>query len=256
MRLRHKIIWLTGASSGIGEALARELAQRGARLAITARSADKLEKLAAELRTGGGDVLAIPGDVTNPIRMKEIAVRIQRELGPIDLLLTNAGTYKPTAPEKFDAAEYDEIMKLNYSGMLYCIEAVLPEMLKRKSGRIAGVSSIVGYRGLPRSCSYGASKAAVISFLESLRFDLLPHNIGVTVINPGFVHTPLTAKNDFPMPFAISAERAALYIADGLECEKKEIHFPPALSWLFKLNRILPYPIYEFIIERQTRRNG
>jgi short-subunit dehydrogenase len=250
MKWRNKVVWLTGASSGIGEALVRRLAGTGCRLAITARRGEVLEALASEC--GKERVRAFPGDVTDLERMKAVAADIRAQWGAVDVLITNAGTYLPTDPATFDSLEYDRIMKLNYSGSLYCIEAVLPEMLSRRRGLIVGVSSLVGYRGLPRSCSYGATKAALINFLEGLRFDLKRHGVGVTIVNPGFVRTPLTEKNDFAMPFIISAEDAADIIVEGIRRGKKEIHFPWQFSWLLKALRVIPYPLYELIVSRRT----
>lgn len=248
MNLRNKVVWLTGASSGIGEALAKRLAQTGCKLALTARRREALEQLALEVSAERSDALAFPGDVTDLEQMKQIAHAIESEWGPVDVLIANAGAYVPTNIEHFDSNEYDDQMKLNFSGALYCIEAVLDRMIQRKSGQIVGVSSLSGYRGLPRAEAYGASKAALINFLEAMRFDLRAHNIRVTIVNPGFVKTPLTDKNEFKMPNIIPADEAAEIMLRGIEGEKKEIHFPAAFSWTMKLLRILPYPLYEKII--------
>lgn len=255
--LKDQLIWLTGASSGIGESLARRLAREGAHLALSARRADALERLVAEITaaTPGARCRAFPLDVTDRSRVAatagEIAVAFRR---PIDILVANAGTYHPFDPTRFDSSEYEADMKLNYSGILYCVEAVLPEMLLRRSGYLVGMSSLSGYRGLPRAASYGASKAAVINFFEGMRFDLLKHGVDVSIINPGFVKTPLTDKNDFPMPFLIDGDDAAEAIVSGMRRRKKEIHFPAAFSWIMKIMRILPFPLYHAMVAAKVVR--
>lgn len=250
--LQNKVIWLIGASSGIGEALAEELAHAGARLVITARRKERLEEIANSLNTKGCSVFVFPADVTDQKQVKAMHAQIASAVGEVDILITNAGTYKPTDATTFSASEYAGIMQLNYTSMLYAIEAVLPSMIARKSGQLVGVASLVGYRGLPRASSYGASKAAVINFLEALRFDLLAHGVLVSIVNPGFVKTPLTDKNDFQMPFLVEAKDAAKIIRKGIEKKKKEIHFPWQFSWIFKLFRILPYSLYEKLVAKRT----
>lgn len=249
--LRGTTIWLTGASSGIGRALAIELGRRGARLAITARNATQLQEVVEIIKSANGTASSYPGDVQNLEQLKEITARIASDFGaPIDMLIANAGTHIETHPEKFDSKEYLFIMDLNFGGMLRSIEAVLPSMLSRKRGHIVGVASLAGFRGLPRAGAYGASKSAMIHFLESVRYHLVRQGLFVTIVNPGFVKTPLTDKNDFKMPFLTSAEKAATIIADGLEKKRKDISFPIPFSWFLKLARIIPYPIYERIVER------
>jgi short-subunit dehydrogenase len=248
--LNGKCVWLTGASSGIGEALALELAGRGAKLAITARRAEVLEQLVAQIRIKGGEAWSFPGDVLNLDQMKQVVAAIESSIAPIDLAIPNAGTHLFTVPESFNSAEYLSIMQLNYGGMLHCIEAVLPGMLARKRGYLAPVASLAGYRGLPRAAAYGASKSAMIHFLESIRFHLKSKGITISIVNPGFVRTPLTDKNDFHMPFIVDADRAACIICRGIERGKREIAFPFPFTWILKLARILPDAIYERIVDR------
>lgn len=245
------MVWLTGASSGIGESLVAELLSAGARLAISARRREALEKIAAK---GGGKVIVVPVDVTSLADVRRAHEEIVAALGPVDVLITSAGTYLPTDPTKFDAEEYGRILDLNYTGTLRCVEVVLPSMIERRKGHLVPISSLVGYRGLPRSCSYGASKAALINFFDGLRFDVHRYGIDVSVVNPGFVKTPLTDKNDFPMPFLITAEESATSIVQGILARRREIHYPAKLSWIFKFLRILPYPIYHFLILRNVVR--
>ncbi|MFN4895836.1 MAG: SDR family NAD(P)-dependent oxidoreductase [Pseudomonadota bacterium] len=243
-------VWLTGASSGIGEALAHELTKRGARVAITARRAEVLESLRKAITEKGGTVACFPGDVRDLDDMKRIVASIEGELGPIDLAIPNAGTHIFTVPEEFNSREYIELMELNFGGMLHCIEAVLPGMLQRGGGRIAPVASLAGYRGLPRAAAYGASKSAMIHFLESIRFHLVNKGITISIVNPGFVKTPLTDKNDFRMPFLVDAPRAAKIICDGIERGKREVAFPFPFNWVLKIARVLPAPLYESIVNR------
>lgn len=249
--LKNKVVWLTGASSGIGEALALRLARTGCRLVISARRAEALEFIAANCR---GGALVVPLDVTDKAAVQAAAATIRERLGPVDVLITSAGTYIPTDVDTFNADEYARIMNLNYTGTLHCVEAVLPDMIARRSGHLVPISSLVGYRGAPRSWSYGASKAALINFFEGLRFDLEKYCIRVTIVNPGFVKTPLTDKNDFPMPFLVDAETSARHIVEGIARNRMEVHYPWQLSWIFKLLRVLPYPLYHRLIAAKVVR--
>lgn len=250
-QLTGRRIWLTGASSGIGEALALELTKRGARVALTARRTGVLDALRTRINERGlGQGEVFPGDVQDLDEMKRIATKVREIFGAIDILISNAGTHIETKPVDFDSREYRAIMDLNYGGLTHCIKAALPDMIAKKSGYIVGVASLTGYRGLPSAAAYGASKAAMINFLESLRFHLKDFGIPVTIVNPGFVKTPLTDKNKFEMPFLVDAETSARIICDGLERRRKEISFPFPFNALLKLGRILPYPIYNWIVER------
>ena len=243
-------MWLTGASSGIGEALVFELAARGARVAITARRAEVLDVIKAKVPLTHGEVCCFPGDVRDLEQMKGIVEQVEKDMGPIELAIPNAGTHIFTVPEAFNSAEYLSLMELNFGGMLRCIEAVLPGMLSRGQGYLAPVASLAGYRGLPRAAAYGASKAAMIHFLESIRFHLKTRGITISIVNPGFVKTPLTDKNDFHMPFLVDAPRAAKIICDGIERRKREIAFPFPFNWVLKMARMLPDPVYERIVDR------
>jgi len=249
MELKHKKVWLTGASSGIGEALALALAEEGAEIVLTARSKERLLKLKERLSGNTPAISIAPGDVSDVLRMKEIA----EKHGPFDVLLANAGNYIPSdTGGKFNSQEYLSLLSVNFGGLLYCMEGALPGMKKSGGGMICGVSSVVGYRGVPRAAAYGASKAAITYFLESARFDLEPLGIKVCVISPGFVKTPLTDKNTFTMPFRVSPEYAARKIIRGIKKEKLEIHFPWQFSWLSKFFRIIPFPLYHLIIKRSS----
>ena len=190
--------WITGASTGIGRELALKLAAKGIPIAATARSKDKLDSLAAET-TG---ITPFAADVTDPAGLAELTEQITADIGPVDLAILNAGTYAPLdAGKNFDAELFRKTVDVNYLGVTNAIAAVLPGMLERGKGHIAIVASVAGYRGLPKAAAYGPTKAALINLAETLKPELEPHGITVSIVNPGFVRTPMTAQNDFPCPF-------------------------------------------------------
>ncbi|MGE3273720.1 MAG: SDR family NAD(P)-dependent oxidoreductase [Vicinamibacterales bacterium] len=247
-------IWLTGASSGIGEALVRPLVDAGARIAISARTTEALDEIAA--RHPAGRVMAVPVDVTDRTAVHEAVARIETVWGGIDLAIFNAGTHRPVSGAAIDAEDFEALARVNYLSVIYGLEAVTPGMRRRGRGHVAAVASLAGYRALPTAAAYGASKAAVILTMDALRFDLAPLGIDVTVINPGFVRTPLTDRNDFAMPALIDADDAARIIVRGLARKRKEIHFPARFSWFMKALRVLPYPLYETLVGRTVARRG
>ena len=247
---KDKVVWLVGGSAGIGRSLAFDLLEQGAIVCVSARSLDGLQSLATEAKTDRLHTYSM--DVTNPEAVQSAAWAISAEVGAIDMLICNAGIYEPVAGPDFCGADALRVLDVNLGGVVRCVDAVLPGMIKRKQGTIVGVASVVGYRGLPKAASYGASKAGMINLLESLRFDLEHLGIQVSIVNPGFVKTRLTDKNDFPMPFRIEAAEAAKRIVAGLKSGKKEIHFPKRFSMFLKFLRVLPYPVYEFLVRRQA----
>ncbi|UIJ38744.1 SDR family NAD(P)-dependent oxidoreductase [Desulfobaculum bizertense] len=245
--------WITGASTGIGQELSKKLLSQGTRVAMTARHADKIHAFRDSLPASQQTlVLPLPADVANHDALSRAYAKLKDFWGAPDLLVANAGTHINMQASQIDWVPCRDLLSINLLGAVDCIILVLPDMLARKSGYIAGVGSLSAYRGLPWAAAYGASKAGLNNFLQSLRFDVETHGITVSAINPGFVQTPLTDRNPFPMPMKISAEKAAEYIWTGLLKKKKEIHFPPAFSWSFKLLRILPYPMYHAIIRKIT----
>ena len=250
--LDNKTFWITGASSGIGAATARVLAAPGRRIALTARRRDALEALAEELRKTGATVEVHPADVTDRQAVLSAGEHIAASLGAVDVLFSCAGDYEPFDATKFDSARIEHTMRVNYSGTMHCVQAVLPAMIARRAGYLVIVSSIVGYRGLPNSSPYSATKAALINFFEGLRFDLKRHRIDVSLVNPGFVKTDLTDKNEFPMPFRITAPEAAQKIVAGMEKRRREIHFPWQFTWTMKLLRVIPFPIYSWLIQSKV----
>jgi NADP-dependent 3-hydroxy acid dehydrogenase YdfG len=253
MSLRQAVVWVTGASSGIGEALVAPLVARGARVAVSARRQDLLDAVVRRSAREGADVRAFPLDVTDRAGTRAVVSAIQTAMGPIDLAVLNAGTHVAGRAAPFDADQFVDNMTLNYFGMLYGIDAVLPGMLERGRGHIAGVSSLAALRALPTAGAYGASKAAASHMLDAIRFDLEPRGVRVTNITPGFVRTPLTDRNRYRMPFLMDVDRAAEIVVAGLERGRSEIHFPKPLSWTVKALRVLPYPLYQRIIRQTTR---
>ena len=203
-----KVIVITGASSGIGAALARQFARDEVILALVARRREALEAVAKSVEEAGGTAHVFPADMADRGAVSKCFDAIQSELGAVDTLIANAGIGDPTPASRYDAEVVDRIIQVNLLGVSYCIEAVLPQMVARQDGHIVGVGSLAGYRGLPGSAAYCASKAGLAALLESLR-RLRRYNVRVTTICPGFVKTPLTDRNRFPMPFLLELEDAA-----------------------------------------------
>lgn len=233
----RRIAWITGASSGIGRALALRLARDGWTIAVSARSVDELASLATE---SDGRIVAFPLDVTDKAAVDETVQAIEDRLGSIDLAVFAAGTYFRDYALGFDSACFRAMVELNLIGTAQCLEKVMPAMIARESGQIAVVASVSGYVGLPGAASYGATKAALNVMCEALYPELRSHGVKLSIVNPGFVDTPLTRKNDFPMPFLISAEEAADTIADGLVAGKYEIVFPRKMALAMKVLHALP----------------
>lgn len=243
-----KRAWVIGASTGIGRETARLLSTKGARVAFSARSADKLADAAA----GCAQSRVLPVDITDPTALVEAAAILQREWGGLDLVLIVAGTHDEMRAQDFDLERANALLAVNLHGVLNCVSATLPGLLAQGSGHIAIVASIAGVRGLPKALIYGASKAALINFCEALYIDCKPSHVNVHLISPGFVATPLTASNDFKMPGLISAQDAALQLVRGLERGEFDIHFPKRFTRWVKLMRLLPYRWYFAAVHRIT----
>ncbi|MEK9776052.1 MAG: SDR family NAD(P)-dependent oxidoreductase, partial [Quisquiliibacterium sp.] len=224
-------VWLVGASSGIGAALATELLARGARVAVSARSNQAL----AALATGqDSEMIALALDVGDADALAQAHRTLVSRWGSIDLTIWLAAAYEPMDSGNFQLEVAKRIARVNFEGLLNGLAVLLPAMRRERCGGLAIVSSVAGYRGLPRSPVYGPTKAALINLAESLYLELRPLGIGVYLINPGFVRTPLTSLNDFPMPAMIEPDEAARRILRGLERGRFEIHFPARLSWAMK----------------------
>jgi short-subunit dehydrogenase len=246
-----KVIAITGASSGIGHSLALRLAQDGDRIALLARRKEQLESLASQINDAGGHAEYFVTDVADQASVQAAFAAIESSMGPIDTLVANAGIGDPTPATRFDSTVVERIIQVNLVGVSYCIEAVLPSMLERKSGHIVGVGSLAGYRGLPGSGAYCASKAGVASLLESLRIELRGEGIQVSTICPGFVKTPLTGRNRFPMPFLLELNDATNRIARAIRAGKTEYAFPWQLAFIVRLSRFVPNWLYDRALGNQ-----
>ncbi len=242
-------VWIVGASYGIGAALAERLARDGKTVFASARSRDKLEALAAQ---HAGRIRPLPLDVTDQAAVKAALREIAADGGPPDIVVLNAGSHHPVAASDFKADDLRKLVELNIMGVANGIEAVLPGMLERNAGRLAVVASVAGYSGLPTSAYYGCTKGGLINMVESLAFDLRQTGVKLQLINPGFVKTPLTDKNEFEMPFLVSAEHAADVIAKGLASDRFEIAFPTTFVLILKFLRMLPYRLYFPLVGRST----
>jgi NAD(P)-dependent dehydrogenase (short-subunit alcohol dehydrogenase family) len=242
-------VWLVGASTGIGAALARALLGRGARVAVSARSAGRLRSLVA----GRGEALVLPLDVTKPEDLGGAHARLLAAWGGLDLAVYLAGTYQPTRAWELTVERARAHVEANLMGAFNLLPAVLPDMLARGAGGVALVSSVAGYRGLPNSLCYGPTKAALINLAEALYLDLAPKGLCVYLINPGFVDTPMTAQNAFRMPALITPEEAAAEIVKGIVRGEFEIHFPRRFTGWLKALRQLPYAAYFPAVRRFTR---
>lgn len=247
-----KVSLITGASTGIGAALALELARRGHRVGLIARRPELLAEVAASVRQAGGTAAVASCDVTDRAGLAEAVARLEAELGPCTLFVANAGIGLPTPAHKAPFDDIERILHVNVNGVLYSLAAVLPGMLERGAGHVVAVSSVAGFRGLPGSGGYSASKACVTALLESFRVDLRGRGIAVTAIHPGYIETPLTSKNKFKMPWLMKADRAASIIADGLERRKAEITFPWQMYLLMHFARLVPNWLYDRIVGRAS----
>jgi short-subunit dehydrogenase len=244
---------VTGASTGIGAALAKELAARKWKVGLVARRLDLLEALVADIRARGGEAAAASADVGDRAAVITAVQALEAALGPCDLLVANAGIGNPSPVHKEPWGLVEDIMRVNYFGAVNAVAAVLPSMLERKSGHISVVSSVAGFRGLPMHGAYSASKAAVSTLFEAWRIELAPRGIACTSINPGFVDTPLTKKNKSPMPFIISADAAARIVADGLEAKKSDITFPWQFRWIMGVARHFPNWLWDRLVGKRAK---
>jgi len=245
-----KSIWITGASSGIGKALTEKFASEGWRVAASARRKEILDKISEHK-----NIFSYPLDVTNQEQIKNSFEKIIKDFGNLDLCVFSSGTYDPKLEQGINIKQNKFVMETNYFGVLYCINSVEKYFKDKKDGHISIVSSVAAYRGLPNSSGYGPSKAALTNLTESLYFDFKKHNVRISLISPGFIKTPLTDRNKFPMPFIKSPEFAAEKMFIGLTKSKAfETHFPKQLTLFLKFLRILPYRAYLFLIDKGVKR--
>ena len=248
--MNDKTIWITGASTGIGRALAIKFAKNGWNVAASARR----ENLLKELEELNQDIYSFPLDVTDKEKCKEVFKKIEDKFKTIDISFFSTGTCDPGKEKEIDVEQIENVMKVNFFGTLNCIKSVEKYYRNKKSGHISIVSSIAGYRGLPNSTGYGPSKSALNNLAESLFFDFKRYGVRVSLISPGFIKTPMTDKNDFKMPFLSTTDFAADKIYEGLvNSNKFEIHFPKQLTLILKLLIILPYTLYLKLISKLTK---
>lgn len=249
--LEDRRIWIIGASHGIGEQLAHELARAGATIIASGRSKRELKQLCDALE--GEDHLCLPFDVQDERQVRDSLRTLTNHYGVLDTVIYMAGVYNPAHAWNFNLRDARETVNINLTGIFTVLHSVVPEFIRQRHGHIVLCGSVVGYRGMPGALAYGASKAAIINLAETLHTDLHKRNIAVQVINPGFVETRLTDKNDFGMPCMISAEEAAVAVRKGLESGRFEIHFPKRFTLAMKLLRMLPNALYLWIARRYLR---
>jgi NAD(P)-dependent dehydrogenase (short-subunit alcohol dehydrogenase family) len=241
--LPWKTAWITGASTGIGRDIALQLSAAGLKVAASARSAEKLAAL-------GQGIVAIPLDVTDAQACMRAVDRIESELGPIDLVVFGAGTYSPVAADRIDPKLFADTMATNYMGVVNGLAAVAPRMLARGSGHISWIASVAGFVGLPKAAAYGPTKAALINLAECLEPEMRLKGVRISVINPGFVATPLTAQNDFEMPFLMQPEEAARRTIEGLAAGRFEVAYPRRFVAILRALKALPYPVFFRLVTR------
>ena len=246
-----KIIWITGASSGIGKALAIKFAEKGWTVAASARRENLLE----DLNKFNPNIYSFPLDVTEIENCKLVANKIIQKFGGIDICVFGTGMHDPKSEKRFNLNKIREIMEVNYFGTMNSINSIYEYFSEKKNGQISIISSVAGYRGLPAAGAYCASKAALTSYAESLNFDMQMKNVKVSLISPGFIKTPMTDQNDFPMPMIKSPEFAANEIFKGLTEKKSfEIHFPKAFTYFLKFLQILPSSIYFKLVSKGMKK--
>lgn len=251
---KDKTVMITGASSGIGRGLALEVARRGASVGLIARRAEALADLVAQIEEANGKALALPGDVQDENSIRAAADQLRAAFGRIDILVANAGVATTGDAAELSASTVANVINTNVLGAANSAAAVVPEMIKQGSGQLVVISSLAAYRGLPKSAAYCASKAAVSAFFESLRLDLQPRGISVTIIHPGFIKTPLTAGRQAQMPFLMELEDAVEKIVGAIERRKKSYAFPWQLASVVRAGMIMPNFMYDWISRRNSFR--
>ncbi len=252
---KDKIVLLSGASSGIGEGIALAIAEKGARVGLLARRRDLLAELVEGCKHMGGDAIALPADVTDQKAVSAAAEELQQAFGPIDILIANAGIGGNNADTRdLEPDAVKQVIDINLLGAAYSVHAVLPQMLERGSGQLVAVSSLAGFRGLPKSAAYSASKAGMTAFFESVRLDVQDKGIDVTIIQPGFIKTPLTAGRENKMPFLMELDDAVPHFLRAIEKRKKFAAFPWQLASLVRLGKVMPAFLYDRIAGRARYR--
>jgi NAD(P)-dependent dehydrogenase (short-subunit alcohol dehydrogenase family) len=251
MSLPWRVVWITGASTGIGAEVAKQLADAGVVVATSARKADVLTANSV----GRSNIRPYPLDVTDAAAVAATFAKIERELGSIDLVIAGAGNYAPLSLDEFKPEAFQSTYQVNYLGVINVLAAVLPSFRARRSGHVSWIASVAGYFGLPRAASYGPTKAALINLAECLQPELALNGIKTSVINPGFVRTPMTAQNDFEMPYLMEVEDAARATIAGLVKGKFEVAYPKRFVLILKALKLLPYGwffalVRKFVLKR------
>ena len=250
----NKVVMITGASSGIGKGLALELASRGAKLGLLARRENLLDEMVNALRLRGGKALAVAADVRDADAVKAAANRVRADLGPIDILIANAGIGTSSHISQLDPIHVANVISINVLGAANSVAAVVPQMVERGTGQLVAISSLAAYRGLAKSAAYCASKAAMSAYFESVRIDLRGTGVGVTIIHPGFIKTPLTAGREAHMPYLMELDYAVKKIVSAIEKGKKSVAFPWQLATVVRAGMLMPTFMYDWIAARNSFR--
>ena len=250
----NKVVLITGASSGIGKGLALELASRGAKLGLVARRQNLLDEIVNAVRLRGVKAFALAADVQDTDAMRAVADRIRAELGPIDILIANAGLVTTSHISKLDPIHAANVLSVNVLGAANSVAAVMPQMIERGQGQLVAVSSLAAYRGLPLSAAYCASKAAMSAFFESVRIDLRGTGVRVTVIHPGFIKTPVTEGRHAQMPYLMELEDAVAKILTAIEKGKRSVAFPWQLAAVVRAGLVMPAFMYDWLAARNSYR--
>lgn len=255
MDWKNKVVFLTGASSGIGEALAIALAKRGAILGLLARREDLLKELAAKCEAVGGTARVLVCDVVDATAVQNSADKLRNEFGAIDILIANAGIGGNNAETRSLQPEaVKKVIDINLIGAVNAVAAVLPQMLEKGSGQLVAISSLAGFRGLPKSAAYSASKAGMTAFFESVRLDVQTKGVSVTIIQPGFIKTPLTSGRANKMPFLMELEDSLPHFISAIEKKKKFAAFPWQLATLVRAAKVFPAWLYDRTVGRAKYR--
>ena len=243
----NKVVMITGASSGIGRGMAVEIGRHGAKLGLVARRVEVIDEVIREIEAAGGKAVALPADVQEAASISAAADKLRASLGPIDVLIANAGVGPTRDAADFSAEEVSDVINVNVIGASNSVATVIPEMVARGSGQLVAISSLAAYRGLPRSAAYCASKAAVSAFFESLRLDLEPRGIDVTIIHPGFIKTRLTEGRASQMPYLMELDDAVGKIVRAIEKRRKRYSFPWQLATIVRAGLLMPIWMYDRI---------
>ena len=246
----QKVAWITGGGTGIGKELTKLLADDGWTIIISGRRLNKLNEVR---RFRKEKIIPIKLDISSKSQCKNVIKKILGKFKSIDLVFLNAAAYNPGHLDFGDLVSLENVIDINLTGQINCLSYLMPHLKKKKNGKIVFVSSPAGFRGLPNAGIYGVTKSAITFLAESLYIEMLKFNIGVQVVHPGFVKTPMTDKNDFPMPFLMTSAEAAKRIHKKLSTNEFEIYFPKRLIWPMKLLQILPYKIYFFLMKNITK---